>query len=351
MNKAAGKTEHHGTDKIDITAGIGYAVGSAALALYGSRDQSQNTIQTASKKVDRYMRQQALEAKEGDTLHAYVQEPSRSFWGKVNHLLAKYPSEVLNSVYVFVGAALIVVGLKNVKLAKTTKEFATEIVETGLGVTTASSALLGLVVKEKKPIEGEEKRTGFGGVVDWVQEKPLRATGYGFMLATAFHGVGTVVKRVQGDAIIKKTIWGRGVFVLANIFSEILLTFSSKGHGSGVKPDSSIDATVVAAVADTIAKQPADAQQPLINNLAGYLASSDVLGGKAEDHAVVLQKQVEALRKNPWSGHFNASAQAPQAAVVNVPNHEPAKTLPGTKIEGAKHAALMQAPAQQAVIH
>jgi hypothetical protein len=202
----------------------------------------------------------------------------------------------------------------------------------GLGAITMTSALAGLLIKEKKPVEGEEKRTGLAGVWDWIQEKPLRATGYGFMVSTAFHGWATwgKYKIAAPDDPIRKTIALRGVFVAANVIAELLMVVSSKGHGQGVQADKSTDDTVFANAAQIIARQNPAQQDALIERLAGYMSSPDIMGGRTEEIAAKLREHVHSMGKNPW-----ATAAHTPAAIA---------TVPGTRVNAVMHEAELQKP-------
>lgn len=328
-------------NRVDIVGGIGYGLGSLALLFYGSRDQSRNTIRAASKKIQSYLRKEGVTPEPDSALSQNAAEPKRTFWGHLDHTFAKYPSETLNSVYVGVGGALssaaIYRALKAQRLGNK-KDRNTEIIDIGLGAVTAASALAGLLIKEKRPEDGEQKRTGIAGVWDWIQEKPLRATGYGYMIATLFHGTATVKKLMQNDGPekeqIKKTFGYRAIFVVANVISEFFLTFSSKGHGTGVKPDDSIDRTVIASTAAQVLQYDPSRREGIIQQLAGYMASRDVLDGKADDIATQLRAQVSTLEHNPWNTEKSAPLQAaPQA---------PAQ--PGNRIAQATRVAALAAP-------
>lgn len=358
------RDEHKTADKagrffngLDIAGGIGYALGSLALTRYGSRDQSQNTIHTASKKVQTYLRRDGVQVQEDSSLHDAVQEKPLSFFGKISHTMAKYPSETLNSIYVFVGAVLSSAAIYRTFRAHNMGDMVArreEAWDVGLGAVTAASALTGLLVKEKK-IEEEDRRQGVGKVLDFIQEKPLRATGFGYMVATLFHAKSTRMKYLSGDPTVRKTIVGRGIFVGANIVSEILMALSSKGHGTGVKPDESVDSTVIAATAETIARQDPAKRDAMVHQVAGYLAAPDVLGGSAEAHAAELTEQLHALDNNPWAKK-TAGVPIAQALPVTTKNvtSAPVEQLqsPGTKITAGRHAAMLTAaPEHQATIH
>lgn len=335
-------------NKLNMVAGVGYAMGSLALTKYGSRDQSQNIIQSASRKIKGQIIREGGVVSDDSALQEVIQEPKRSFFGRFDHLLAKYPSETLNSVYVGVGGILSAAAFYRSVVAHragNARERNEELWDIGLGAVTAMSAITGLAVKEKKPEEGEPHREGVGKVLDWIQEKPLRATGFGYMVATMFHGVGTYKKYRNGDQQVRDTAFYRGVFVASNVVSEILMALSSKGHGTGVKPDGSVDETVIAATAEHIARQPLAVRDKMIAQLAGYMASPEVLGGKAEDISAQLTKALADIRQNPWAKAPAGVANDNGTEVAMHPNVVPiavkGQERPNTVVSSIAHEQAM----------
>ncbi len=316
-------------EKSNIAAGIGYAAGSVALAAFGSKDQSNNEIKAASRKVKNFAYREGLALDDGDTLRTNTQPEKKTTGQKILGFANRYPSEILNTIYIGVGGLLMSRSVKKIaSLRAQGKSYKHDITDIGLGLVTLLSALTGLVVKEKKRDPDEPKRTGFGGFIDWIQEKPLRATGYGLMISTFFHAIATVGKYREGDKLTRETVTGRGVFVIANIFSEIMLAISSKGHGEGVQSDESNSKTVIAMAAETIAKQTPDLQEGLINRMAGYMASPEVLGGKAETIAAELRAQLAVMHSNPWAHKVAvAAAPAPVQPEVKAADAEPKTTV------------------------
>ena len=338
---------------MDIVAGAGYAIGSLALTRYGHSDHSQAMIENNAKKVKSYLAENGIEVPKDSMLAVNSKEKKQSFLGKIDHFCRKYPSEVFNGIYIFVGiflgasAAYRAVRAHTLahanplkidsELLKTAK---VEALDVGLGAMTFASALTGLAVKERK-IEPEERRHGLGRVLDWIEEKPLRATGVGYAISTGFHGYSTYKNIKMGDLVAKKTFIGRGIFVAANVVSEALLFISSKGHGEGVKPDPSVDQTVIAATAELIHKQPEAERASLTQRLAGYMASNEVLDGKAEDIAKQLNAHVKSYQNNPWVSKQQASQPIKPESLAAAP-HQQVSQSPSSKVTGVKehHASI-----------
>lgn len=412
-----------------ILSGVGYGIGSLILANYGSRDQSHIEIQKSIKKIDRFLKAEGLAPADDDSVLMHEPEKkNKSFFGHVNSALRRFPSEALNLVYTGVGLSLMRSSLGQVRSATseiksaenmfksvtahkkplplTTKKVTDqlqslkkhkgeEFLDIGLGSITAGSALAGILIKEKRPLEGQKPRKGFfEGTWDRIQEQPLRVTGIGYMIATGVHAVVTFMKwqpdnterealaalkkatgsekipkldalktlRGVGDGKIsekaiksldefafrRKTLSGRGVFIAANLLAEGLMILSSKGHGEGVR-NADVDESVVASTAEYISRQNPATQEQLIQRLAGYMSAPDVLGMKAETIANDLRTQVAAMNTNPWARENGM----PTAAVAReLAEKQAAATIqqqalptlhhgPSTKVQGAQRDGMI----------
>lgn len=346
--------------KFDIGAGLGYAMGGTALTFFAGKDQSQQDLRAAMKKVSSYMQRDAVTVPNDVFAQDMARRPQQSLYQRASSLITRYPSETLNTIYVGVGGLLAHAAIKRARIAWVpgekyfsiaNKEARHEITDIGLGAITLTSSLAGLLIKEKKDYSGKPKRDGLFGLVDWVrqdgasgvwhwvQEKPLRATGYGFMIATGFHAHASYGKYRDGtDEFLRKNVMFRAVFVAANVVAELLMAISSKGHGQGVKADDSIENSVIAATAEIIARQPEQERDGLVHRLAGFLATQDLVGSKTPaEVAAALQQQVRASHTNPWARQDVVAQGSPQGAAS-----------PGTKVSQVTRMA--QAAAQSTAV-
>ena len=379
---------------LDILAGIGYAIGSTCLTVFGSKDQSINTIKETTSKIERFSRTEGYNIAPESSIAFVNHKHHRDLWGSIKETVGRYPSESLNSIYVGVGTVLagaalhratkvidektiakakeeFVAGIeklerKPVKVPTASKDITSDMVrknlisertsdrvDVGLGFVTAASAITGLAVKEQKHLEGDSKRHGIGGVIDWVKEKPLRATGYGYLLATAFHAVATKIKwdnrGVTGKG--KGFLAYRGVFIATNVLSELLMAVSSKGHGAGVKPDSSIDESIISTAAELVLRQPENTRDAIISQLSGYIASPEVLAVKADKVETSLREHLKKLDQNPWTKHYVQTAtgemveMAPKqeqalvsTAMASKDNDKPTNVVSNTEHVARQHA-------------
>ena len=294
--------------RFDLAAGVGYNLGSWVLLGYGSQDQSQRQIKDATKKMYRYLRQQMANLPEHAEIHDVVREEKRGVIGNINEFLSRYPSEITNAVFMLTGLAILRANYTNAfkpqAADETLKQFRdrrnSRIMDMGLGSITALSGLGAITIPEKKRAEGDPYRPGLLGVWDWVQEKPLRLAGYGYMVATAFHAVSTYNEWRSGNQRVRETLAWRVLFVAGNVIAETLMAVSSKGHGQGVHAEGGVDDSVIATAADSIARQKPEYQSLLVSQLAGFLSSPEVLGGKAEAIETKLREQLAMMQHHPW---------------------------------------------------
>lgn len=354
LDKAKG---HLAGAKLDIGGGVGYAIGGSVLSLFASKDQSQNEIKDGVSKVRSYMLKQGIAVPQDSSAHDITKKEQKSPLMRIKDFVTKHPSEVLNSVYVMVGLLLASASFKKVRagyvenaggiFAKANVDALNDVKDIGLGAVTMTSALTGLLVKEKKRDPDQPKRGGLGGVWDWIQEKPLRATGIGYFISTLFHAWATYGKYKAGDEFVRDTVKYRAVFVGANILAEALLFASSKGHGQGVSSDKSTEQSVVATTAELIAKQNPAMQNQLVDQLAGYMASPEVLGGKAENIAAELREQLAVMHKNPWAqanAASGAGVPAIEDKVQSLVKVAPKTTIAAPTIDKAEHKTLAAIP-------
>lgn len=293
-------------NRINVLAGIGYALGSQMLIWFGGRDQSKEQIRNATREVKSFLGKEQVDLPNDSTIQQVAKEPKRGILGTLDHFFSRYPSEVMNIMYVGVGILLGTAAFRNFRTPQRAEETLKQFnarrlekgIDMGLGAVTTVSSAAGILVKEKKRDPNEPPKKGLEGVWEWLQEKPLRITGYGLMISTFGHAAASLA--AQGGTVQhKQASIGRWVFVVTNIIAELLMAVSSKGHGEGVKADG-IDETVLASAADIIARQKPENQSALIHRLAGHMSSSDRLGGKSEHLEAILRKQVDALRNHPW---------------------------------------------------
>jgi hypothetical protein len=213
----------------------------------------------------------------------------------------------------------------------------------GLGGMTGLSGIFAMLVKEKVPDPDADPKKGIAGLKEAVQHKPLAVAGLGYMVSTLCHAVSTTIAWNNATTERRKSVPFRAIFVGANIMAEILLAISSKGHGSGVKSDNTVDNTVISLAAEAIVSQPVGMQNALIEHVSRFLGRPDILAVKDFEVSKQLREQVELMRKNPWAACKSAAAEQPllpapaivQEATRRVPKPMPEWQSKVTQDKGA----------------
>jgi hypothetical protein len=335
---------YKGGDHFNTAAGGFYFLGTLSLTTFGRKDQSDLQIRDVSKKLAQYMKEHGAELSKDCSLDSIIDDSKRGLIKKADDVLRRYPSELMNLFYTGAGACIAksaydhskkefgeghkdVTDVMNRKLTDIKKtlpagselkydedQFRKEThkkmqffhklegqLDIGLGGMTGASGLFAMSVKEKAKDPDADPKKGLAGIWETIQHKPLAIAGMGYMVSTLCHAVSTTVAWNNATTERRKSVPFRAIFVGANLVAEVLLAISSKGHGSGVKSDTSVDDTVIALAAEAIAKQPAKMQNLLIEHTSKFLGRPDTLALKDYEVQEKLTRQVELMQKNPWA--------------------------------------------------
>lgn len=343
----------------NLAGGILYGAGTTSLLIGGRKDQSDLQTREIARRMVAHFKDIDLNLPENCSLKSITEDHKNGLIKNGDDLLRRYPSEMMNLFFAAAGACIAIAAHKSLKKPpiKLDSEEVTQvfsrlqreskvplsrddtwkrmksnhklesILDIGLGAMTGISGLFAMSVKEKARDPDEPPKHGLEAAWQWIREKPLAVAGMGYMVSTMCHFASTMIARKWAGDERRKAVGWRLTFVLANLVAEVLLAISSKGHGEGVKSDGHVDNTVIALAADLIVKQPKAMQEYLINHMAGFLGRPDVLAMKDEEAAVLLQMQVEALRKNPWAMASQAASKQKEGTAVAQAAPEPKKIV------------------------
>jgi hypothetical protein len=354
----------------------GTAVSIASTMLRG--DQSDDEIEGIATDIKKKLKEDGGSDKTSTALKGLADDDAKQgFTQKVKQVFAKYPSELLNSFYALAGLFLAIAAKGHLKhnkvnlktfeaeknalsegtpqfeqyerwIASESKKIKVSKQDIALGSITLGSGVLATAVKEKVAAPNEEPPKGaFAKAKRWLEEKPLRIAGIGYLVSTVIHffsttsdytRIGTDIKGANkviksstptalgthavADARVdrglakreRNIVHGRMLFVVTNIIAEVLLTLSSKGHGDGVLTDQTVKKSALGVAAENIALQPEAERAHLVKSMATHLASPKIMGGSAYLIEKGIQEKIDMLNTNPWSD------------TQNTPQAEPAST-------------------------
>jgi hypothetical protein len=303
----------------DELGGVAYTLGSLMFVGFGRGDKSDHHLHDVAHQLQSSLAELGATPLPNRTLTFVVTDTHRSLLSRINNFLQRHTSEIGNAFTGTAGALYVTGSLrsKNVK-------------DGMLGLSTAAAGYTSALAQEKAFDPKEPKpKTWTGRAWRWVEERPNRVAGWGFMISTVIHAGEALnellhVKkkyRVSQDADPqlsrhpqRTAYWAYGLrlwFAIVNTIGEFLLTFASKGVKEGGKSGSGVSETTLALVANAIAYQPTEMQERLINELsANFLSRPEILGGDVDDIKKALTEQVKILSLNPWTKAYKPSVQA-----------------------------------------
>lgn len=319
----------------NTAAGVMYGAGTLSLLGFGRKDQSDLQVQDIAKKLDAYLKENGNKLPESCSLESITQDHKRGLIRSADDLFRRYPSEMMNVFFAVAGTLIAIAARDHMRKGMHTEEMQKSFADVlqrkqtenpgidpeyvrkkfekfhklegkldiGLGSMTSAAGLFTLAVKEKAPDPDAPPKHGMGALWEKIQQRPLTIAGGMLMASTLCHAVSTGLAWNWSDSERRNTVGWRAAFVAANIIAELLLAISSKGHGSGVKADHSVDSTIISLASELIAKQPVNMHEPMIDHVARFLGRRDVLASKDEEVRRQLHEQVAFMRKNPWAMH------------------------------------------------
>lgn len=349
-------------------AGYGYAAGSTTslIALLLRPDPAEAEISHAAKSAVLGAHKIGIDLEQSDALMRATGNISNvSGWRRS---LSKNYSEYMNACFAVAGIAI---GRNNYKRRDLVMELQKEnpdlannkyikgmqlryTLDTALGAGTFLSGTYGTLMTEKAHDPSKPRQTGLGRIWEWMKERPLAVAANGLLISTVIHLVSSLLERqtilkknkeiraqnpaaTKHDLLEDKHTKFRLFFVVVNLIAEVIMAFSSKGHGQGVKADASVDTTTCALVAQAIAKNPREQHSMLIDKMATTLSASDSLGTSKDILAKTIQSQLAALDSNPW-------------AMAMATEEKTAKTIPSPSVPGqplARTYGLPEQPSQE----
>lgn len=329
-----------GLDKImGHVAGYGYFAGSltSLASLMLKPDSAKTELHKISKAIVAAGEAEGIALEESNqiALAAKRKDEISTF----RRTFTKYPSEIMNMCFATAGVGISYNNARKLKVDRAFEKAHPEIktantsegrehrldklehtLDIGLGLGTMASGTLGTVLTEKAVDPNKPKKKGVAGFYEDLINNPLKISGYGYLVSTFIHlisstlGAYNIHRHNTENPEDKKSftaIGARMFFVITNFAAELILAFSSKGHGEGVKSDATIDNTITAMIAQTILAKPANEREALIDKMADILTNPKTLALKKDQAQSMIRNQLTALEKNPW-----AKAMAPLTAPV-----------------------------------
>ncbi len=323
-----GVKEQH---KLDMAAGFAYMAGTWALLAFGRNDNADKQVRDLSRRLVSHLQAQQQDIPADCALTHIAEQHKQGTFDKLEDYLSRYPAELFGTFTGTAGLLIMASALRHkVPFAQTVRAKSSAWADVGLGSLTAAASFGGILIKEKQhDPDGPPPANTLEQAWRWIEEKPLRVTGYGLMVSTLFHAYSTSIDyadaRKSGNKQKLSSIPFRAAFIASNLIAEFMIAISSKGHGEGVEADGSVRHSMIAIASELIAKEKPAMHEMLITQMAQFLGRPEVLGEKDSEITAQLREEVGRARDNPWAGcgkqvQQTAWPRQPQSA-VSVPGN------------------------------
>ncbi len=278
----------------ETVAGLLYSSGGIVLAKYGRKD-AHTHLKDLSLRLGNFFEQENIPIPQDGPIMGANQERRSQIVEGLEKFAYTYPSQIFNSIVAVCGVQLMQSGITHKKSWDTTA-----------GSLVLAGALAGLLIPEKSnkralEREGEEKKPAnlFSKVYSWAQDRPLKIPGYlwfGNNIAFTF----SALRERQMNPEQKSYMYKFG-YVATAMIANGLMSISSKGDNKNFDMHSDCVQAMFAVAANTIAAQPKPAQEHMIQQVAGFIASQKEINIPAKELAVQIRAQVDELAQNPFA--------------------------------------------------
>lgn len=306
-------------------ATLGYASGTQFLIKY-AKDQTPVRLQDMARDMLHHLHASGIDAPVDSAILSAARETDHTTMQRLDRWFRKHPSELMNASFGFAGLMMVNAAQhysyspqpweSPETIARRSKRTDYQrTLDTVLGSTTFVSGLTSIAIKEKERDKDAPPKEGLERMWEWVQERPLRIAGYGYMISTVIHGLSTYSMLMDHyreyksgghtqelvDAVSRAF---RGVFVITNLMAEFLISLSSKGHGHGVGDDSNeskMNESAFRLAADLINRLEPEHRAGAEEHLANFLSHKDALNLPKEKIIASMRHEAETLKENPWA--------------------------------------------------
>jgi hypothetical protein len=321
----------------DVYTGLFYFAGtlSSAISTALRGNQSDEEVRVVQEKFYESVKADGVDAEKAMPFAA----ENKKKQNPIVAFIAKHPAELMNTMFTGAGIFLGLAVMKRLKASKI-KEIANpsllnntwhkgekfyDYVDVGTGVVTAASGTLATFVKERpKTSEEKEPESTIGKAWRWLEEKPLRISGIGYMAATGAHLFSSrfkYLKTLHETNSHKEAFFDAGfrsIFGVTNVIAEVLMAHSSKGHGEGVRSDDTVETTAAAMAAEAISTQAPEKKGQLVENYATKLASPKIMGGDKKAIKTKITQHLDFNKKNRWAESVSDAAATPTMATAMI---------------------------------
>lgn len=286
--------------KHEALSGVMYTAGGLVLARYG-RENAERRLQTLQGKLKEYFTNEHIAIPQGSELNSEMLKNEGGIIDRIEDFMYTYPSQIINTMYALGSFSMIRSGIKHNKGW-----------DTASGALIAAGALSGLLIPEKQPDPNHRAEGIVGKAWEWVQEKPLRASGYLYMGNNAALIASAFKERAENPQ--QKSYLLKFLTAASYMVANGLLSISSKDSASYIDKNDNAKAMekLETTAARVIAAQPEELKEHVIQQTSGFLAAQPDIKLSAKQIASSLTERIRELstaQNKNWQGNIQQQRQ------------------------------------------
>lgn len=267
----------------EALSGAAYTAGGVVLARYG-RENAERRLQTLQGKLKEYFANEHIAIPKESELNTITLKGEGGIIDRIEDFMYTNPSQVVNTIYALGSFSMIRSGIKHGKGR-----------DTASGALIAAGALAGLLIPEKQPDSDHRAEGIFGKAWEWVQEKPLRASGYLYMGSNAALVSSALEERSINPQ--QKSYLFKFLTAACYMVANGLLSISSKDSVSHIDKDDHAKAMekLETTAARVISAQPQELKEHVIQQTSEFLAAQPDIKLSAKQIASDLTERIKEL--------------------------------------------------------
>jgi len=292
----------------EALTGVMYTAGSLVLARYG-KENAERRLHTMQGRLREYFANENIPIPQASDLNAAQLKSEGSVIDRIEDFMYTYPSQIFNTMNVLGGFSLLRSGMKHNKGW-----------DSASGALVVAGGLAGLLIPEKHPEPDHKSTSVIGKAWEWVQEKPLRASGYLYM-ATKPALVASALQE-RSDNPQQKSYLFKLLTAASYMVADGLLSISSKDSVSYIDKDDNAKALqkLETTAARVIAAQPEELRMQIIQQTSGFLAGQPDIKLSAAQIASDLTERIKELssdKNKNWQGTIQQQRQNNISVALN----------------------------------
>jgi len=278
---------HHKKDPFRIVGGSLLSVGSLNLLRYGNADSSH------------YLREASDDLKAFISTQEGMLPPKVSASTKVENFLYRHPAQVTLGINSLGATSNLISGIRNTRNGEGWGAL-------GFGIGSVGLKLLSLLIPEKAKDENR------GGIIGWIQEKPLRFYGYSSLVTDLFLGADAFQeykKNPKNWVLYTSTALAGACYALA----DLTVAMSHKDHTNeeGGKFTAAEQREIESIAAASLVKHSAAEQQRKASILGEFLAKRKEMQGDTQSISKAILEQTNQLDSGSWVERSSKTTMSP----------------------------------------